>query len=175
MDKRIEKITDAIRDVPDFPKKGIIFKDIAPLLNDAKLFSETIELLAETVKRDSIDRIAAIEARGFIFGGALAARLNCGFIPIRKPGKLPFKTYMQEYALEYGTDMLEIHQDAVKNNERILLFDDLLATGGTALAATALIEKCGGVVSKVQFLIELSFLKGSKKLKNYPVDSLISF
>ncbi len=173
MDERLEKLQKAIRDVPDFPKKGILFKDITPLLQDANLFAQTIDLFAESVQPDQIDLIAAIESRGFIFASALALKLGKGFIPIRKPGKLPYKTYKQEYALEYGTDALEIHQDAVKPGERVLLVDDLLATGGTAQAAAKLIEKCGGKVTGIRFLIELTFLNGFQKLSDYQVVSFI--
>ncbi|MGD9899537.1 MAG: adenine phosphoribosyltransferase [Calditrichaceae bacterium] len=172
---RLEQLKSAIRDVPDFPKKGILFKDITPVLNDFTLFSDAISLLQESIKNHSIDKIAAIESRGFIFGSVLASKIGTGFVPIRKPGKLPYKIYREEYQLEYGVDALEIHQDAVKTNDRVLLVDDLLATGGTALAAAKLIEKCGGIVSEIIFLIELEFLNGRKRISNYPVSSLIIY
>ncbi|NOX90546.1 MAG: adenine phosphoribosyltransferase [Calditrichaeota bacterium] len=173
MDKRIEQINKAIRNVPDFPKPGIMFKDITPILQDAELFAVSIDLFAESMEGIRVDLIAAIEARGFIFAATLAYKLGLGFIPIRKPGKLPYKTYKEEYDLEYGTDALEIHQDAVQKGQRVLLLDDLLATGGTALAAAKLIEKCGGEVTAVRFLIELTFLNGIDKLQQYSVHSLI--
>lgn len=172
---RIQRLTSAIRDIPDFPKQGILFKDITPVLQDAKLFTLAIDLLAEAIDPKIIDLTAAVEARGFIFGAALAQRLNCGFVPIRKPGKLPYKTWRETYSLEYGSDSLEIHQDAVAKGKRVLLIDDLLATGGTALAAAKLIEKCGGHVTAICFFVELTFLNGIEKLKNYTVHTLIKF
>jgi len=172
---RIQKITNAIRDVPDFPKPGIIFKDITPLLGDGELFSLTLDLLQEQLHRYQIDIIAGIESRGFIFGAALADRIGCGFVPIRKPGKLPYKTEREEYALEYGSDSIEIHADAFERKKNVLLLDDLLATGGTAAAATRLIAKTGGNLQAIGFVIELSFLKGREKLGDYPVFSLIEF
>ncbi len=175
MNPKLQKVKQAIRDVPDFPKEGILFKDITPLLQDSDLFATTITLFEEALSDTPFDVIAGIESRGFIFGAALALKLNKGFIPIRKPGKLPYKTFKEEYALEYGTDALEIHQDAVQKGQRVLLVDDLLATGGTALAAAKLIEKCGGQVANICFLIELTFLKGMQKLQGYPVKTLIQF
>lgn len=170
-----QHLKSSIRDVPDFPVQGIIFKDITTILNNAALFKETIQLFYKSVENLSIDYVSAIEARGFIFGGALAVRLGCGFVPIRKPGKLPSKTYREEYELEYGTDALEIHQDAFPDGKNVLLIDDLLATGGTALAAARLIEKCGGKVAGIRFLIELEFLNGISKLKDYAVESFLKF
>jgi adenine phosphoribosyltransferase len=170
-----QHLKSAIRDVTDFPVQGIIFKDITTILNNPSLFQETIQLFYESVQNLSIDYVSAIEARGFIFGGALALRLGCGFVPIRKPGKLPYKTYCEEYALEYGTDALEIHQDAFPGGKSVLLVDDLLATGGTALAAAGLIKKCGGKVVGMRFLIELEFLNGISKLKDYAVESFLKF
>jgi adenine phosphoribosyltransferase len=172
---RLTHIRDSIRDVSDFPKKGIIFKDITPVLQNKALFAEVIDILSESVRGNRVDQIAGIESRGFIFGAALSTILNVGFIPIRKPGKLPYKKYRKEYQLEYGTDALEIHQDAVSNSEHVLLIDDLLATGGTALAAAKLLEQCGGTVEKILFLIELEFLNGIDQLKEYNVQSLIKF
>jgi len=170
-----QHLKSAIRDVPDFPVQGIIFKDITTILNNPPLFQETIQLFYESVQNLTIDYVSAIEARGFIFGGALALRLGCGFVPIRKPGKLPSKTFSEEYALEYGTDALEIHQDAFPGGKNVILIDDLLATGGTALAAARLIEKCGGKVAGIRFLIELEFLNGISKLKDYAVESILKF
>jgi len=171
----IELVREGIRDIPDFPQKGIIFKDITTLLNDPELFIMTMSLFEKSVKGMDIDYIAGIESRGFIFGSILAYHLGCGFVPIRKPGKLPAKTFSESYALEYGTDSVEIHQDAFKENARVLIIDDLLATGGTALAAAKLVEKCGARVTGIHFLIELLFLKGAEKLKSYPVESFIKF
>jgi len=172
---RLAHIRESIRDVPDFPKEGIIFKDITPVLQNKVLFAEVIDILAESVNGHKLDQIAGIESRGFIFGAAVATKLNVGFIPIRKPGKLPYKTFRIEYQLEYGTDALEIHQDAVSEGEHVLLMDDLLATGGTALAAAKLLEQCGGKVEKILFLIELEFLNGIDQLNGYNVQSLIKF
>jgi len=164
-----------IRDIPDFPKKGIIFKDITPLLRDAAGFATTIEALAAHHRSDSIAAVAAVESRGFIFGAALASRLSAGFIPIRKPGKLPYETHSETYALEYGTDTIQVHRDAVSKEERVLIVDDLLATGGTARAAVNLIAKLGGVVVGTTFVIELAFLKGRSRLGDVPVFSLIRY
>ncbi len=171
----IEQIKNAIRDIPDFPKKGILFKDITPVLQDADLFRETINLLCEPYRNSTVHAVAGVESRGFIFGGAMALQLGCAFVPIRKPGKLPYKTYREEYELEYGRDALEIHRDAVTAGQRIVLVDDLLATGGTALAAARLIERCGARVAGIRFFIELSFLDGLKRLEGYSVASLIRF
>jgi len=164
-----------IRDVPDFPKKGIIFKDITTLLKNPVALKLTLDILYDRVKDLKIDKVVGIEARGFIFGAMLAEKLNAGFIPLRKPGKLPAEVFKQTYELEYGTDTIEIHKDAISKGDRILLHDDLLATGGTAKAACELIEKIGGTVVETLFIIELSFLGGRKKLKNYKVDSLINY
>lgn len=172
---RLQNIQKAIRDVPDFPKEGIIFKDITPILKDAQLFADTIDLLAEFVEGKTIDFVTGVEARGFIFGAALARKLNCGFVPIRKPGKLPYKKYKEDYALEYGSDSIEMHQDAFFKNAGVYLVDDLLATGGTAEAAVRLIERCEAKIETIGFLIELSFLNGRKKLEKYPVKTLINF
>ena len=172
---RIERIKEAIRDVPDFPKPGIIFKDITPLLENPKLFADSIDLFAEMVGSKKIDLVTGIEARGFIFGAALATKLNAGFVPIRKPGKLPYKTIRAEYELEYGTDAIEVHQDAFTNNPSVFLIDDLLATGGTAGAAIKLIKKAGGNIVEVGFLIELSFLKGRDHLLGISPKVLIKY
>lgn len=169
------KLEKYIRDIPDFPKKGILFKDITTLLGNKKAFRRVINEMFKLLKDKNIDYIAAAESRGFIFGGALAYKLNCGFVPVRKPGKLPSKTYCHTYSLEYGKDSLEIHRDAFPPNSRVLILDDLLATGGTALASVKLVEKLKGKVVAILFLIELSFLKGQNKLKKYPVYSLIKY
>lgn len=171
----LERVKNSIRDIPDFPKKGILFKDITPLLNDPELFDITLSVYFEAAKSLDVDYIAGIEARGFIFGAVLAYKLGCGFVPIRKPGKLPYKTHSVSYSLEYGTDAVEVHQDAVKSGSNVLIVDDLLATGGTALAAAKLIEKCGAHVAGIHFLIELEFLKGAEKIIDYPVKSFIKF
>ncbi len=164
-----------IRDIPDFPKKGILFKDITTLLKSKVAFKEAVDQLAELLKDKSVDYIVAAESRGFIFGAALAYRLNCGFVPVRKPGKLPAETYRHTYSLEYGEDSLEIHRDAFPPGSKILVLDDLLATGGTALASAKLVEELEGEVTAIIFLIELTFLKGRDKLKKYPVFSLIKY
>jgi adenine phosphoribosyltransferase len=164
-----------IRDVPDFPKKGIIFKDITTLLKNPVALKLTLDILYDRVKDLKIDKVVGIEARGFIFGALLAEKLNAGFVPLRKPGKLPAPVFQQTYELEYGSDTIEIHKDAIKEGDRVLLHDDLLATGGTAKAACDLIEKIGGKMVHALFIIELSFLNGRDKLKNYKVDSLINY
>lgn len=169
------KLTDYIRDVKDFPKPGIIFKDISPLLSNKEALKEAIEALAEPFRGQRIDYVAAVEARGFIFGSAVAKELGAGFIPIRKPGKLPFDTNSVTYDLEYGSDTLEVHVDAVEAGDRVLMVDDLLATGGTMAAACELIEKLGASISGLTFLIELAFLSGRDKLKSYPVHTVISY
>lgn len=171
----IERVKNTIRDVPDFPKEGITFKDITPVLQDGELFNICLEELEALVKDQTIDYIAGIEARGFIFGAALAAKMNCGFIPVRKKGKLPYKTYSESYALEYGSDTVEMHQDALVKGNRIFLIDDLLATGGTAQAAVRLIEKAGGNIKKIAFIVELGFLNGRKLLPGKEVTSLIAY
>jgi adenine phosphoribosyltransferase len=158
--KEITTLKKSIRDVPDFPKKGIIFKDITPLLRDKKKFRLAIQLLAKPFMKKKIEAVVAIESRGFIFGAALAYALGCGFIPVRKKGKLPWKTYQATYTLEYGTDSLEIHQDALKKGTRVLLVDDLLATGGTMSSVVGLVEKMGAKIVGTVFLIELGFLRG---------------
>ena len=164
-----------IRDIPEFPKKGIIFKDITTLLKNPVAFREAAEQLYAAVPDKNIDKVVAIESRGFIFGAMLAERLNAGFVPVRKPGKLPAQTLQAAYLLEYGTDTLEIHQDAIAPGERILLHDDLLATGGTARAACQLIKQLGGQVIHISFLLELAFLNGKEKLTDYTVSSIIKY
>jgi adenine phosphoribosyltransferase len=169
------EIEAAIRNVPDFPKPGIQFKDITPVLADARLFSGVIDLLTEGFKPGSIDAVVGIDARGFIFAAAAATKLDAGFIPVRKKGKLPYTTIEQEYALEYGNATVAIHTDALKPGSRVLLVDDLLATGGTAAAAVALVQKLGGKIQEVGFLIELKFLNGRDKLAGLPVRALIAY
>ena len=165
----------AIRNVPDFPKAGIQFKDITPLLADAELFSGSIDLLTKNFKPGEVDAVVGIDARGFIFAAAAAVKLHAGFVPVRKQGKLPYQTHEQDYDLEYGTNTIAIHTDAVKPGSRVLLIDDLLATGGTTAAAAALLKKVGAQILEINFLIELSFLKGRDKLKGYPVRSLVVY
>lgn len=166
----------AIRDIPDFPKPGIIFKDITPLLGDGDLFRQTINLLKARYMNKKIDTVIGIEARGFIFASALSYALGAGLVIIRKPRKLPHKTYRETYALEYGTDAIEIHQDAVKPGHNVLLIDDVLATGGTISAALDLLKKnFKATVEEVIFIIELDFLNGREKLKGIPVHSLIHY
>ncbi|HKY34032.1 MAG TPA: adenine phosphoribosyltransferase [Candidatus Polarisedimenticolia bacterium] len=164
-----------IRDVPDFPRKGILFKDITPMLRDQTAFSSSIRALEELHAQDRVDAIAAVESRGFIFGGALALRLGAGFIPIRKPGKLPHDTLSESYALEYGSDTIEIHADAVRRGDRVVLLDDLLATGGTARAGVNLLRKLGAEVVAATFVVELDFLKGRRRLEDVPVNALIHY
>ena len=164
-----------IRDVPDFPKKGILFKDITPLLGDRDALNYTVEALAKPFAKQKVTRVAAIESRGFIFGSCVARILDAGFVPIRKPGKLPWTTRRNEYVLEYGTDALEIHDDAVGKEDRVLLIDDVLATGGTAAAASCLIRESGADLVGVAMVIELSFIDGRAKLNGTPVHSLINY
>jgi adenine phosphoribosyltransferase len=170
-----EILKKAIRDIPDFPKAGIIFKDITPLLADGQLFSRTIDIMYKKFRNKEIDKIAAIESRGFIFGAALAYKLGAGFVPIRKKGKLPHTTLNADYTLEYGISSVEIHSDAINKGERVLLVDDLLATGGTMKASTELVEKLEGEIVAICFLINLTFLKGLDKLKKYNTYSLMEF
>src|SRR5437867_6919597 len=165
----------AIRTIPDFPKAGIQFKDITPVLADARLFSGSIDLLTDGLKPGAVDAVVGIDARGFIFAAAAAVKLHAGFIPIRKKGKLPYQTHEQEYELEYGTAAVAVHVDALKPGNRVLLIDDLLATGGTAAAAATLVRRLGAHILEISFLIELSFLRGREKLKNYPVRSLVVY
>ncbi|MGE3488512.1 MAG: adenine phosphoribosyltransferase [Vicinamibacterales bacterium] len=164
-----------IRHVPDFPKPGILFYDITTLLCDAQGFRDTVDALAAPYMGEDIDQVIGIESRGFILGAAVANALGCGFVPIRKPGKLPAATHKESYNLEYGTDALEIHQDACARDQRILIVDDVLATGGTARAAIDLARRAGGKVVGAAFLIELDFLKGRDKLAGEPVYSLLQY
>jgi len=175
MQMNTDKFKLAIRDIPDFPKKGIIFKDITTLLSNAILFKSAIDQIADNYKNKNIDKVVVIESRGFIFGAPVAVKLGSGIIPVRKKGKLPYKTISATYSLEYGTDTLEMHEDAIKPGEKILIIDDLLATGGTASAAIELVKKSGGTVSGLAFLIELSFLNGRENLKDFDIFSLIKY
>ncbi|MBW7888272.1 MAG: adenine phosphoribosyltransferase [Bacteroidetes bacterium] len=164
-----------IRTIPDFPKQGIMFRDITTLLKDEKAFAETIDIFYHHYKNKNITKVVGIESRGFIIGAALAYRLGCGFVPIRKPNKLPAETIKKEYELEYGTDSIEIHKDAVQPNERILIHDDLLATGGTIAAACSLLQQLKAEIVGLSFIIELSFLNPRKRLGNYEIFSLIQY
>jgi len=177
IDKEIPKfLKSTIRDVADFPREGILFKDITTLLRDKEAFKHSVDLLSKHFEKQKIDYIAGIEARGFIVGSAVAYKLNVGFIPIRKPGKLPSKTERESYDLEYGKDSLEIHVDAIEPGKRVLVVDDLLATGGTAEAAVKLVKKLGGVIIGIAFIVELEFLKGREKLpEDCKITRLISF
>ncbi|MCI0471605.1 MAG: adenine phosphoribosyltransferase [Candidatus Aminicenantes bacterium] len=169
------KLENFIRDVPDFPKKGIIFKDITTLLKDKDAFKYVIDLIVAKYRDKNVHKIMGIESRGFIFGGAAAYLLGCGFVPARKPGKLPAETISEDYTLEYGVNTLELHVDAVQEGENVVIIDDLLATGGTALAAAKLVEKRKGKILGIEFLIELKFLNGIEKIKNYPVSSYLKY
>ncbi len=171
----IDSIKNAIRDVYDFPKKGIVFKDITPILQDAELFHHTIDILAEKCKQWNPAYICGVESRGFIFGAAIAYKLGLSFVPIRKPGKLPAETFVMEYNLEYGSSKLEIHKDSFKPNAQVVIVDDLLATGGTAKASVNLVEMCGANVLGLLFLVELAFLEGRKDLTNYEIEALIDY
>ena len=173
--KIVEELKNSIRDIPDFPKKGILFKDITTLLKDGTKFQEAIDCLVERYKGKKIDKVISIEARGFIFGSAIAYKLGAGLVPVRKKGKLPYETNKVEYKLEYGTDSLEIHKDAISPGDKVLLVDDLLATGGTMNAVSGLIESMGGKIVEAAFLIELTVLKGRERLKGRQVFSLIEF
>ena len=171
----LERLRQSIRDVPDFPKPGIIFKDITPMLCDGALFHEAIDLFLERCRTLEIDKVVCIDARGFLFGSAVAYELGRGLVPIRKKGKLPYKCESAAYTLEYGEAEMEMHIDSVRPGERIVLIDDLLATGGTSASAIALIHKVGGILVEAQFLIELEFLHGRKKLEPAPVISFLKY
>ena len=171
----MDELKKLIREVPDYPKPGILFYDLTTLLQDRKGFHTLIEKLSDACAGKKVDVVAGIEARGFIFAPALAYRLGAGFVPVRKPNKLPWKTRQVSYQLEYGTDKLEMHQDAVKRGQRVLVCDDLLATGGTAAAATQLVQQLGGEIAGAAFAVELSFLKGRDKLNGVDVFSLIQY
>lgn len=172
---KIEELKALVRDVPDFPKKGIIFKDITTLIGDENGFKAVIDILYERYKDQHITKIACIESRGFVFGAALADRLRAGVILIRKPGKLPYKTITETYELEYGTDSLQVHIDAATPEDKVLIIDDLLATGGTASASVNLIKRLGAEVVECAFVIELTFLEGVKKLEGIPVFSILKY
>lgn len=174
-EETIQKIKNTVRNINDFPKKGIIFRDITPILGDANLFKASLDLMLEGYDKNKIDVIAGVDSRGFIFGAAAAARLGLPFVPIRKKGKLPWNTFEEAYELEYSTNTLAIHQDACTPNQRVLLVDDLLATGGTAAASVKLIQRCQAKLVACTFLIELLGLKGRDKLKNIPVHTLVRF
>jgi adenine phosphoribosyltransferase len=164
-----------IRSIPDFPQKGILFRDITPLLKDAGAFASTVDMLADEFADESIDYVVAIEARGYVIGAPLAYKLRAGLIPVRKPGKLPYTTIKADYTLEYGTNSLEVHSDALSDGNRVLIVDDLLATGGTAAATKTLVERMGGQVVGAGFIIELSALNGRAKLGTTPVKALLSY
>lgn len=171
----MEDLKKKIREVPDFPKPGILFYDITTLLKDGRAFGQAVDALCDRYKDASLDGILAIEARGYILGSVMAYRLGTGFLPVRKPGKLPARTIQETYSLEYGTDTIEMHADAVEKGQKILVVDDLLATGGTATAACNLVEKAGGEVVECCFLVELTFLNGREKLAGRPVFSLLAY
>jgi adenine phosphoribosyltransferase len=171
----VEELKQKIRDIPDFPHKGIVFKDITPLLNDPRTFRRAIDAMAHQYVGRHIDLVVGIEARGFIIGAALAYVLNSGLIPLRKPGKLPFLTHRMSYTLEYGSAELEIHRDAIKPGQRVIIVDDLLATGGTMRASVELVKNLEAEIVGVAFLVELGFLEGRKRLQGYEVTSLIVY
>jgi adenine phosphoribosyltransferase len=171
----MDRLRAGVRDVPDFPKKGIVFKDITPLLSDHALFRASIDLFLERCRGKEIDKIVGIDARGFLFGSAVAYELGVGFVPIRKRGKLPYRTDTAKYSLEYGEAEMEMHTDAVRKGERVVLVDDLLATGGTSAAAALLIRNAGADLIEAQFLIELEFLEGRKRLQPTPVTAFLKY
>ncbi|HBC46506.1 MAG TPA: adenine phosphoribosyltransferase [candidate division Zixibacteria bacterium] len=170
-----DELKNKIRNVPDFPIKGVMFRDITTLVKDKVAFKYVIDHLYERYKNKKIDQIIGIESRGFIFGGALAHRLGCGFVPARKPGKLPGETIEESYELEYGRTSLQLHTDAIKKGDRVLVLDDLLATGGTIRATTNMVERLGGTIVEIAVVIELSFLKGRDKLKNYNIYAMLDY
>jgi adenine phosphoribosyltransferase len=169
------KIENYIRDIENFPKEGIIYKDITPLLQDHIATRHAVNSFLELLEGQKIDKVVGIESRGFFFATLLAQELDAGFVPIRKPGKLPYETYRESYSLEYGKDILEVHCDAIKKGERVLVHDDVLATGGTAAAACKLVEKMGGEIVQCNFIMDLDFLKGKEKISSYNVVSLVSY
>jgi adenine phosphoribosyltransferase len=171
----VDQLRAAVRDVPDFPKAGIIFKDITPILGDGKLFRAAIDAFLARCRQMKIDKVVGIDARGFLFGSAVAYELRIGFVPLRKKGRLPYKTESAKYSLEYGEAEMELHVDAITRGERVVLVDDLLATGGTSASAATLIKKVGGDLLEAQFLIELEFLDGRKKLSPVPVVSFLKY
>ncbi|MGK0385636.1 MAG: adenine phosphoribosyltransferase [Patiriisocius sp.] len=169
------QLEDYIRDIHDFPKEGIVFKDITPLLSSPEASQACLDRLLDLVGSQKIDKVVGVEARGFFFGNTLAQELGAGFVPVRKPGKLPFETISETYELEYGTDTLEIHKDAIAKGERVLIHDDVLATGGTARAVCNMVEKMGGIIVQCNFLMELEFLQGAKKIKEYPIAAILHY
>ncbi|GER87011.1 adenine phosphoribosyltransferase [Dictyobacter vulcani] len=169
------RLEDWVRDIPNFPQEGVLFKDITPLLQDPKAFHVAMDRLAAHYAGAGIEAVVGVESRGFIFGAPLAYLLNCGFVPVRKFGKLPSETVSVEYALEYGTNVVELHTDAIKPGQRVLIVDDLLATGGTVSASIELVEKMGGHVAGIAFLVELGFLKGRERLEGHDVFALIQY
>ena len=169
------RLEDWVRDIPDFPQKGVLFKDITPLLQDPKAFHMAMDRLAAHYAGAGIEAVVGVESRGFIFGAPLAYLLNCGFVPVRKFGKLPSETVSVKYALEYGTNVVELHTDAIKPGQRVLIVDDLLATGGTVSASIELVEKMGGHIAGIAFLVELGFLKGRNRLNDHDVFALIQY
>jgi adenine phosphoribosyltransferase len=175
VNQTVERLKALIRDVPDFPQPGIVFKDITPLLADENAFSSVIDLIVVHYGRGNIDKVVGIEARGFILASPIAYHFGAGFVPVRKEGKLPWESEREEYQLEYGTAVLEIHRDAIRPGERVLIVDDVLATGGTALATARLVERLGGKVMGIACLIELSFLRGREKLRDYDLFSLLTY
>ncbi len=175
MDKQLRRFKACIRNVPDFPKPGIVFRDITPLIRDPEALRGVVRRMADLFREQCVDLVVGIESRGFIFGPAVAMELGVGFVPLRKPGKLPAETVKETYELEYGTDAVEIHADAVEPGQKVLLLDDLLATGGTMAASCRLIERLGGEVAGVVFLVELDFLKGRSKLARYNPVSLLHY
>ncbi len=168
-------IENFIRDIQDFPKPGILFKDIAPLLNSPEASKACLDQLVQLTRSQHIDKVVGVESRGFFFATLLAQELNAGFVPVRKPGKLPFKTVSQSYDLEYGTDKVEMHTDAIQKGDRVLLHDDVLATGGTAEAVCKLIESLGGIVVQCNFIMTLDFLNGKEKLEGFDIASVLSY
>lgn len=171
----MKNLSEKIRNVPDFPKKGIGFKDITTLLKDGGAFKSAVDEMGNRFETNNVDVIVGIESRGFIFGSVLAYKWGIGFVPVRKPGKLPAKVLKEEYKLEYGTDAVEIHEDAISTGQRVLIIDDLLATGGTAAATARLVERLGGVIVGICFLVELDFLFGKDKLNKYDVQSIVHY
>ncbi|KPK54691.1 MAG: adenine phosphoribosyltransferase [Myxococcales bacterium SG8_38_1] len=174
-EERLRFLRSRIRDIPDFPKAGILFRDITPLLADVEAFRTSIQLIMEGLDGESVDAVIGIESRGFMFGAALADKLGVGFVPIRKPGKLPAATFRAEYELEYGSDAVEIHQDALTSGDRVVVVDDLIATGGTAKAAAQLVQQCGAEVAAFAFVINLVGLEGTKKLEPDKVISILDY
>ena len=170
-----ESLKAAIRDVPDFPIKGIVFKDITPVLQNGPLFRQAVDAIADRYAGKKVDAVVGIDARGFIFAGAVAYKLGVGMVPVRKKGKLPYKTVVTSYTLEYGSETSEMHTDAIRRGDNVIIVDDLLATGGTAMAAATLVKQLGGNITEIDFLIELTFLKGRDRLHEYPLFSAIQY